>query len=191
MGYKNKGGVRATISLVRIGIVSPVVGAPGVEPILKAQQTAYCEIGSTETLKGKNKVFPVERRGGYPWAEGTLGQNLHAQLPLKLAYDGRPSEIKVYFAEDLSESAKQKRDVSLRITIFDSEPGDKLDVKLNGKLLDEGSFDYDWKDRKIFSPLPNAPTVSTGYFLLTGSSILAKSHACRGVHCDPTFDNTL
>ena len=135
----------------------------GFPPGPESHKTACCEIGSAETLKGKSKVFPVERRGGFPWAEGASGQNLHAQLPLKLAYDGRPSKIKIYFAEDLGESAKQKRDVSLRITVFDSEPGDKLGVKLNGKLLDEGSFDYDWKDRKIFSPLPQPNAGSYGY----------------------------
>ena len=134
----------------------------GFPPGPESHKTACCEIGSTETLKGKSKVFPVERRGGYPFVEGASGQNLHAQLPLKLAYDRRPSEIKIYFAEDLSESAKQKRDVSLRITIFDSEPGDKLDVKLNGKLLDKGLFDYDWKDPKIFSPLPQPNAGSYG-----------------------------
>ena len=52
--------------------------ARGAKPGPKAQQTAYCEIGSTETLKGKSKVFPVERRGGFPWAEGASGHNLHA-----------------------------------------------------------------------------------------------------------------
>jgi len=129
----------------------------------ESQQTAYREIGSVETLNGKSKVFPVERRGGYPWAEGGSGQNLHAQLPLKLAYDGRPSDVTLYCAEDLKEAPEGKRDVSLRLTVFGSEPGDRLEVKLNGRLLSEGAFDYDWKDPKIFSPLPQPSSGGYGH----------------------------
>ena len=106
-------------------------------------------------------MFPVERRGGYPWAEGASGQNLYAQLTLKLAYDGRPSDITLYCAEDLSEVLKAKREVSLRLTIFDSEPGDRQKVKLNGQLLGGGIFNYDWKDRKIYSPLPQPASGSS------------------------------
>ena len=116
--------------------------ARGARPVqdTSSHKTGYRELGSTETLKGKSKVFPVERRGGYPWAEGASGQNLHAQLPLKLAHDGRPSDITLYCAEDLKEEREGVPDVSLRLTIFDSEPGDRLEVKLNGRLLGEGVF---------------------------------------------------
>ena len=144
------------------GSVPESSAARGAKPGPESQRTAYREIGSVETLSGKSKVYPVERREGYPWGEGASGHNLHAQLPLKLAYDGRPSDVTVYCAEDLNEVLKGKRDVSLRITVFDSEPGDRLEVKLNGKLMGEGVFDYDWKDRKIFSPLPQ-PNSGTGY----------------------------
>jgi hypothetical protein len=135
----------------------------GARPGPESQRTAYREIGSVETLNGKSKSFPVERREGYPWSEGASGHNLHAQLPLKLAYDGRPSDVRVYCAEDLKEEPEAKRNVSLRLTIFDSEPGDRLEVKLNGGLLGGGAFDYDWKDPKIFSPMPQQTAGSYGY----------------------------
>ena len=137
--------------------------ARGAKPGPESQRTAYREIGSVESLKGKSKVFPVERRGGFPWGEGASGQNLHAQLPLKLAYDGRPSDVTLYCAEDLTEAPEGKRNVSFRLTVFDSEPGDRLEVKLNGRSLGEGAFDYDWKDRKIFSPLPQQNAGSYGH----------------------------
>jgi len=145
------------------GPVPESSAARGVKPGPESHKTACCEIGSTETLKGKSKVFPVERRGGYPWAEGASGQNLHAQLPFKLAYDGRPSDVMLYCAEDLKEAPERKRDVSLRLTIYSSEPGDQLEVKLNGTLLGDGAFDYDWKDPQIFSPLPQQNAGSYGY----------------------------
>ena len=135
----------------------------GFPPGPESHKTAYREMGSVETLQGKSKVFPVERRGGFPWGEGASGQNLHAQLPLKLAYDGRPSDVTLYCAEDLKEMPQGKRDVRLRLTIYGSEPGDQLEVKLNGSSLGEGAFDYDWKDRKIFSPLPQQNAGSYGY----------------------------
>ena len=55
------------------------------------------------------------------------------------------------------------RDVSLRLTIYGSEPGAQLEVKLNGTLLGDGAFDYDWKDPKIFSSLPQQNAGSYGY----------------------------
>ena len=145
------------------GPVPESSAARGARPGPESHKTANREIGSVETLKGKSKVFPVERRGGYPWAEGASGQNLHAQLPLKLAYDGRPSDVTLYCAEDLKEAPEGVRDVSLRLTVFGSEPGDRLEVKLNGKSLGEGILDYDWKDPKIFSPLPQQNAGSYGY----------------------------
>ena len=137
--------------------------AHGSRPGPESQKTGYREIGSIETLNGKSKVFPVERRGGYPWGEGASGKNLHAQLPLKLAYDGRPSDVTLYCAEDLKEEPEGKRDVRLCLTVFDSEPGDRLEVNLNGRPLGEGAFDYDWKDPKIFSPLPQQNAGSYGH----------------------------
>ena len=145
------------------GPVPESSAARGARPGPESHKTANCEIGSVETLNGKSKVFPVERRGGYPWGEGASGKNLHAQLPLKLAYDGRPSDVTLYCAEDLKEKPEDKRDVRLHLTVFDSEPGDRLEVKLNGRSLGEGAFDYDWKDRKIFSPLPQQNAGSYGY----------------------------
>ena len=145
------------------GPVPESSAARGARPGPESQRTAYREIGSVETLQGKSKVFPVERRGGYPWAEGASGQNLHAQLPLKLAYDGRPSDVTLYCAEDLNEVPEGVRDVRLCLTVFDSEPGDRVEVKLNGTLLGGGVFDYDWKDPKIFSPLPQQNSGSYGY----------------------------
>ena len=135
----------------------------GKKPHPESHQTAYREMGSVESLKGKSKVFPVERRGGFPWGEGASGQNLHAQLPLKLAYDGRPSDVTLYCAEDLKEAPQGKRNVTLRLAIYGSEPGDRLEVKLNGKSLGEGVFDYDWKDPQIFTPLPQQNAGSYGY----------------------------
>ena len=115
-----------------------VLVAMGHRPSPESQPTAYREIGSVETLDGKSKVFPVERRGGYPWGEGASGQNLHAQLPLKLAYDGRPSDVTLYCTEDLSEAPKGVRDVSLRLTVFGSEPGDRLEGEAERQAVGRG-----------------------------------------------------
>ena len=47
-------------------------------------QQAFREAGDPETMKGKNKFFAVERRGGYPWADGFFNRNDDAPLPLML-----------------------------------------------------------------------------------------------------------
>ncbi|MHC4537796.1 MAG: hypothetical protein ACYS6K_28020, partial [Planctomycetota bacterium] len=47
----------------------------GANPGPLSHRQAYHEVGSPETLAYKDKVFAVERRGGYPWAEGFFGRN--------------------------------------------------------------------------------------------------------------------
>ena len=58
------------------GAPPEVCVALGGRPGSESQQTAYREIGSVVTLNGKSKVFPVERRGGFPWGEASTGKNL-------------------------------------------------------------------------------------------------------------------
>jgi len=52
-----------------------------------AQRDAYREVGALAAMRGKDKVFALDRRGGYPWAVGFFNRNDTAPLPA--AMNGR------------------------------------------------------------------------------------------------------
>ncbi|MBI2298587.1 MAG: family 10 glycosylhydrolase [Armatimonadetes bacterium] len=132
-----------------------VYAAAGVWPGPASQQQAYHEIGSAETLRGLDKVYPVERRGGYPWAEGAFGRNDLAQLPTPLRYDGTPVEIALRCGEVPAGGSFR-----LRVTVSEAVPGDRFTARLNGQTLGEAAHDFGWKDPQIL--VPNQPEWASG-----------------------------
>lgn len=120
------------------------------------QFQAVMEIGSRNTMKGKRKTFPVERRGNsimghYRWREGALNGNEHAQLPLKLRWDGTPALVDIKTSDDV----ENLRDVSLVLIISNSLDGDSFFVSFNGKKLDEWHYEYGVEDEKMAAPSPD------------------------------------
>jgi hypothetical protein len=124
-----------------------------------SQGMAYQEAGAIETMQGKNKLFAVERRGGYPWAEGYFNRNDDARLPAKLANDGRPfrAALRVF------ERAAGTRATTLRLVLFQLGPEDRLEVLCNGRALTGGEWE-DWKDPQIFSPKPQPASGGSGEY---------------------------
>ncbi|MBU0609705.1 MAG: family 10 glycosylhydrolase [Armatimonadetes bacterium] len=108
---------------------------------------AYLEVGEAAAMAGRDKVFAVERRGGYPWAEGALNRNDDAPLPLVLRPDGTAAEVMVRVADDVMATGA---DVRLRVVLFGAREGDAFAATLNGTPLGEGVSDFEWKDAQIF-----------------------------------------
>jgi hypothetical protein len=123
---------------------------------------AYQQIGSPDTMRGRSKVFAVERRGGYPWAEGFFNRNDTAPLPQVLANDGRISHFTIRQSDDLH--AFPAAEATLRLVLFRAEADDRLEVKLNGTLLPGPHRDPNWKDPQIFSPDPQPSSGGSGDF---------------------------
>ena len=110
------------------------------------QRQIYREIGSQETLRGLDRVFFVERRGGghhesvvpTPEAWSTPRQmyfntNMFAPLPAALANDGRSDTLlSLYVADDVGAVADSIREITLQIVLSDSSAED---------LPDSGRFD--------------------------------------------------
>ena len=119
-----------------------------------SQRQAYHEIGAPETMKFKDKIFAIQRRWGYPWAEGYFNQNSLAPLPLWLAHDGRPAELTMRIADDVAEAVRRHtfKEAHLRLVLFNSLPDDNLAVKFNGRQLAVLDSDATWKEPHIFSP---------------------------------------
>ncbi len=131
-----------------------------------SHRQAYHEIGNPETLAHRNKIFAIERRGGYPWAEGFFGRNDTAPLPLALDNDGRFAVLTARICDNLracsaGDSDKIKQ-VILRTVLFGAQKGDKITAKLNGVTLELAVEDYQWKDAQIFSPRPQPASGGKG-----------------------------
>lgn len=126
-----------------------------------SQGLAYREIGELASMRRKNKLFFVERRGGYPWAEGYHGRNDHLPLPARLANHGRPSRFPMrVYERDIPPRAE------LSIVLFQARAADKLEVALNGTVLagGEAAAAAAWKDGQIFSPKPQPNSGGRGVY---------------------------
>jgi hypothetical protein len=117
-----------------------------------SQQIAYHEIGSPQTLRNMDKTFIVERRGGYPWAEGYLNRNDTSPLPAEIPTDGGFFQVDVRIGDPLANLAEQIDRIVLRIILHGMLPGDAIEARLNDRALSETVRDAEWKDRQIFYP---------------------------------------
>jgi hypothetical protein len=124
-------------------------------------QIAFKEIGDPHTLAGKDKMFAVERRGGYPWAEGFFNRNDTAPLPVLLSNKGKASEFVVHIS-DAPGSADAN--ITLRCVLFRATEKDEFEICMNGVPLSIKLRDSEWKDAQIFSPLPQPASGGTGQY---------------------------
>lgn len=115
-------------------------------------------IGSLKTLAGRPRYYAVERRGGYAHGEGHGSANADAPLPIDLRYDGSASALTLRVWEPVTPGTA----ATLRIVLFGHVEGDQVAVRLNGDGLACDLVDPEWKDARIFSPLPQPETVTPG-----------------------------
>ena len=130
----------------------------GINPGPLSHQQAYHEVGHPRTLAGKDKIFALERRGGYPWAEGAFGRNDGAPLPAALANDGRPTRLAVRICDNVRADADRVRRVIVRAVLFGARDGDEVEARVNGVPVSLIARDPEWKDPGIFSPAPQPPS---------------------------------
>ena len=128
-----------------------------------SHQEAYHQIGSLATMAFKDKTFVVQRRGGYPWAEGSFNRNDAALLPLRLR-SGTSARIPVRLSDDLPQHAAKVRSVMLRAILFGATDDQSVQVELDGTPLTLLSRDPRWKDAQIFSPKPQPASGGSGVY---------------------------
>ncbi len=131
-------------------------------PRWQTQRKIFSEIGSPETLKGQDKVFFVERRGG-GHAEYVVPSpanwntprhmyfqtNMLAALPAGLAEDGgEDTLLTLNVADDVNAALEEIDQITLRIAVSDEageapsvgdrleEIGSRVEARLNNILLD-------------------------------------------------------
>ncbi len=109
-------------------------------------QVAFHEIGDPATMLRKDKVFAVERRGGYPWADGFFNRNDTAPLPVILKAESAK------FTLHISDAPVDEVRLMLRCVLFGARPEDEFEIRMNGVALTVTAVDAEWKDAQIFSP---------------------------------------
>ncbi len=135
------------------------IGTPEVARLIGGEiaphthQVAFKEVGDPSTLTGKDKCFAVERRGGYPWADGFFNRNDTAPLPQILAADGRAAKFTLHIS-DAPPIKDVKANLTLRCILFQADEADVFEFQYNGTPLSIASRDVEWKDAQIFSPKP-------------------------------------
>ena len=125
----------------------------------RVELQAYKEIGSSETLRQKNKFFAVERRGGCASPSGGFFlRNDTAPLPVTLANYGRPANLTIRVCDNLRALAGRLKSVTLRLVLSGARDDDQFELRFNGVALQPALRDPDWKDRQIYSPGPQPNT---------------------------------
>ena len=144
------------------------VGPPSVDAVIGEQhganhEAAYHEVGEPRTLAGKDKVFAVERRGGYPWADGFFNRNDTAPLPTSLSKDSKAANLILHIS-DAPDAAKNR--LTLRCVVFHPERDDAVEVRINGVALASPRCDPEWKDAQVFSPKSQPTSGGTGLYVI-------------------------
>ncbi len=124
--------------------------APGPD----AHMRGFEQLGSLESMRHQDKVFAVDRRGAFPWAEGYFSRNRDALLPLKLRRQEQSVRIPIRVEEPVARSRDRIKAVGLRAIIFGAEPENRFEARFNERSVNLRLRDPEWKDAQIFSPKP-------------------------------------
>jgi len=131
-------------------------GLPGMMKCASHTQ-ATREVGSLDTMAEKDRVYTVERRGGYPWAANFLYRNDVRPLPQTIPSSGEAHELPLYVLDDLAQDTAI-RHIVLRFVLWNAPDDIKLGVDLNGHPLTELRRDPAWQDGQVYGdkPQPNS-----------------------------------
>ena len=119
-----------------------------------AHMRGFEQLGSLDSMRHQDKIFAVDRRGAFPWAEGYFSRNQDALLPLKLTRQAKSVRVPIRVQEPVAASRGAVKAVKLRVIVFGAEPEDGFEVRFNERSVDLRQRDPKWKDSQIFSPKP-------------------------------------
>jgi hypothetical protein len=106
----------------------------------------YKQIGSPETLTGKDKMFIAYVRNYHSWPDPYYPHNMiFSPLPVELRQVNAdtPLIVPLHIADDVADAARAGKlaEVKLRVAVEQASDNDKITVKLNGRELSIKSFD--------------------------------------------------
>ena len=126
----------------------------GIRPGPGSHGQGYRELGSLESMRLRDKIFALDRRGAFPWAEGFFSRNADARLPLRLEEGGQPVRLDLRIEEAVAAASDRVDSLKLRIVLFGAGPETMVRARFNGGALTPVLRDAEWKDVQIFSPRP-------------------------------------
>ena len=126
----------------------------GINPGPASHGQGYRELGSLESMRLRDKIFALDRRGAFPWAEGFFNRNADARLPLRLTAGGEPVRLDLRIEEPIAEVPDRVDALKLRIVLFGAGPETRVRARFNGSALKPVLRDPEWKDYQIVSPRP-------------------------------------
>ena len=96
-----------------------------------------------------SRRYVAERRGGYPYRTGKFTSNDDCRLPLVLANDGTPAEVKI------EAYGKHSGVARVEFTISGAKRGiDEFEIYLNGEKIPLTEVNFDYVDPQVFFPSP-------------------------------------
>ncbi len=129
-----------------------------------SQQIAYREIGDPASMTGKDKIFAVERRGGYPWSDGFFNRNDTSPLPALLSPDKADITLPLHISDAPKASKSSHPKLTLRCLLFGAKADDSFEIRINNTPLTASVTDPDWKDAQIFSPKRQPTSGGKGHY---------------------------
>lgn len=139
-----------TISLFNWACAPPEAydefGLPGMMKCASHSEAVKCA-GDPATLGG-NRLYTVERRGGYPWAQNFVYRNDDRPLPCNM-----PCTVPFDIFDDVA-GDHSVESTALYVVIRKAVPTSYPRVCLNGQLLPETARNADWKDGQIYGDKP-------------------------------------
>jgi hypothetical protein len=120
----------------------------------EAHMRGFEQLGSIKSLQDRDKIFGLDRRGAFPWAEGYFSRNQDALLPLNLTSKNSTARLPIRLEESLVESVERVKTLRLRVVVFGSAPEDQFGARFNERPVAQVIRDPEWKDAQIFSPRP-------------------------------------
>lgn len=123
-----------------------------------SQAETISSIGSLETLAGRERVYAIDRRGGYPHGEGYFSSNMGAQLPVKLRNNRAVANLTLPVWEIVKSDAEGR----LRLILDQCVDTDEVVVSLNSTPMKRVLVDSAWKDPRLFLPAPQPATMTAG-----------------------------
>ena len=128
-----------------------------------SHQAAYREVGDPKTMAGKDKFFAVERKGGYPWADGFFNRNDNAPLPKPL--DDSVAKFTLHIS-DAPPARDAEAVLTARCILFEADQADVFEIQFNGTPVGITTRDAEWKDAQIFSPKPQRTSGGKGDYTI-------------------------
>jgi hypothetical protein len=126
----------------------------GINPGPDSHDQGFQELGNPESMHLRDKIFALDRRGAFPWAEGFFNLNADARLPLRLKAGREPVRLDLRIEEPVGAASDRVASLKLRIVLFGAGMETNLRARFNGSALTPVLKDPDWKDYQIFSPRP-------------------------------------